>query len=449
MTPRLDPGTAASPWGLRALGVLAVVVSVGIVVVVGYLAASQPALALGVAGVVLLAGISVRQPVVLPLVAMPLMVVVARVGPPGLDMSVSDLVLGVAFWPAVLLAPRPFSPDLRRLLWLNVVYQAATLLTVVANPFLANTVEWFHAWLLVSGSLVVGWAVGRSGYAVQGVSLFLLACVLLAASTVVQGALQWAGGSFAAIYPSWPWSMHKNFIGTLLSFSAVLAFVRPGWLRWPRWAMRLVFWVSAAGIAFAQSRQAMLALAVVLVIVSLRTHPDKGRQWFAALAMAPVALVVASLVRQDVESGNVHNSVFQRLTWFEDSVAAWQTNPWFGLGLRYWTTGETPYAFQPPQVFLEVLATTGVIGLLGFLVMAVGMLRVLWSMDPRYGTLAFAMLLTRLTQGQFDLFWVGVSVSVPFAVAGVCLGAHALHTADDRDEVGRRSSGRRLKESAS
>ncbi len=134
-------------------------------------------------------------------------------------------------------------------------------------------------------------------------------------------------------------------------------------------------------------------------------------------------MVVASLVRQDVESGNVHNSVFQRLTWFEDSLAAWLADPWFGLGLRYWTTGETPYGFQPPQVFLEVLATTGVVGLLGFLVMVVGMLRVLWSMDPRYGTLAFAMVLARVTQGQFDLFWVGVSVSVPFAIAGVCLGA--------------------------
>ncbi len=44
----------------------------------------------------------------------------------------------------------------------------ATLFTVVANPYLLNAVEWFHAWLLVAGALVVGWAVGRAGYARAG-----------------------------------------------------------------------------------------------------------------------------------------------------------------------------------------------------------------------------------------------------------------------------------------
>lgn len=271
----------------------------------------------------------------------------------------------------------------------------------------------------------------------MGLTLFLMASVVLAAGTVVQGLSQWAVGDFSAVYPSWPWDMHKNFIGTILSFSAVLAFCRPPWLQWPHAALRGVFWLSATGIAFAQSRQALVALALVLVVVSLRTHPERRRSWLVALAMVPVLVVVASLVRQDLESGNVHNSVFQRLTWFEDSVAAWLTQPWVGLGLRYWTTGEVPYDFQPPQAVLELLASTGVIGLLAFVTMAGGTLVTLWRMEPTFGTLAFAMVSTRIVQGQFDIFWVGISVTVPFVIAGLCLGAKALSELETGQSSGR------------
>ena len=70
-----------------------------------------------------------------------------------------------------------------------------------------------------------------------------------------------------------------------------------------------------------------------------------------------------------------------------------------------------------------MLASAGVVGLIGFLVMWIGVLVVLWRVDPRFGTLAVAILLCRLVQSQFDLFWVAVQVSVPFVVAGICLGA--------------------------
>ncbi len=67
------------------------------------------------------------------------------------ELSVSDVVLAAAFGTAVLLGTRPYSRALRQLLWLNLVYQFTTLFTVIVNPYVANTVEWFHAWLLVSG----------------------------------------------------------------------------------------------------------------------------------------------------------------------------------------------------------------------------------------------------------------------------------------------------------
>ena len=91
----------------------------------------------------------------------------------GTGLSVSDVALAAAFGCAVLLGERPYSRPLRQLLWLDLFYQFTTLFTVIVNPYVANTVEWFHAWLLVSGALVVGWALGAGGYGRLALSLML------------------------------------------------------------------------------------------------------------------------------------------------------------------------------------------------------------------------------------------------------------------------------------
>jgi len=412
-------------WALVAPPVLAALVLAGLAV------PSQPLLVVAAALVVLGVGLSLVEPAALPVVALPALLVVVRVEAGGVDLSASDLVLGVAFWPAVLLAPRPYSPPVRTLLWLSALYQTATLFTVVANPVTANVVEWFHAWLLVAGALVVGWAVGRRGYARLGLGLLLAAATLLAVGTVVQGVGQLAAGNFLPVYPTWPFDMHKNFVGTVLAFAAVIAYARPPWLRWSRHWTQAVFWLALAGIALAQSRQALVGLGVALLVVSLRRDPQRRRSKLVIFLVVPVLLFVASMVRDDIESGNQHNSVFQRFTYISDAWHVWLADPLFGRGLRWWNDGA---GVQPPNAELEVLTSAGVIGLAGFLVLVVGVLVVLWRLDPVFGTLAFSVVLARVVQSQFDLFWAAVQVSVPFAVAGVCLGAQAWH-AEQRTKV--------------
>lgn len=408
--------------GRVGIGAL-VLAAVALTLVVAWLVPQQPLVAVGVALVVLVAIAALVNPVTLPLLAMPLIVVVARVGGGGVDLTVSDAMLGLAFWPAVLLSPRPFSKELRALLWLNVVYQALTLFTLIANPFLANTVEWFHAWLLVSGALLVGWAVGASGHARLGLTLFLLACVALAVPTIAQGLLQYASGNFAAVYPRWPWPMHKNFIGTLLLSAALVLYGRPSWLGWTRrWAMPALL-VIVAAMAVSQSRQALVGLAVGLFVISFRKHDERRRATIAVVAAVPIGYAIVTMIRDQIASGNEHNSWFQRLEWYVDSFHIWAASPWVGHGLRYWEQPDALGRFQPPNAFLEVAASTGLVGLSGFLVLWIGALIVVYRMDPLYGTLSLAILLSRLVVSQFDLFWVSIAVSVPFLLVGVCLGA--------------------------
>nr|WP_246256560.1 O-antigen ligase family protein [Isoptericola halotolerans] len=203
-------------------------------------------------------------------------------------------------------------------------------------------------------------------------------------------------------------------------------------MRWPRWTSYTAFTVLTAAVAATQARQAYVSLAVAVVIVLFRRGQGVRHTPWILAPVVIACIAVLTLVREQVEEGNAFNSTFQRLTWFDQAIEVWRENPLVGVGLRWWTTGEH-YSFQPPNAELEVLSSTGVIGLAAFLVLQIGGLVVLWRVRPDYGTLAFAVLASRLVQGQLDLFWVAVSVSVPYLIAGICLGAAAR--ADDVEQA--------------
>ncbi len=402
---------------------LGAVVLVALALGVGYVAPNRPAIALAVAGAVLLLGVTAAEPAAIAVIAMPFLLVVHRLDLGFVDLSYSDAALGVAAAAALIFVPRPFIAALRNLLWLNALYQFATLFTVLLHPYRANVVEWFHAWVLVSGALLVGWTAGRRGHARLALNLLLGASLFLAGVAIVQGVLQWAGGDLGPLYVSWPYGMHKNFVGTVLGFAAICAYARPKWLGWStRWAF-VAFTLYSLGLLFTQSRQAILALGVVLLIVAFREGLPRRRWTVTLLAVVPALVLVATLVRDQLESGNQFNSVFQRATWFADTLAVWAQSPWIGQGLRFWTTESTGLFFQPPNAELEVLASAGLIGLAAFLVLMLGALRILWRLPHQYGTVAVAVLASRLVQTQVDLFWSAVQVSVPFTIVGLALGA--------------------------
>ncbi|CAN5398407.1 hypothetical protein BH10ACT5_BH10ACT5_19000 [soil metagenome] len=370
------------------------------------------------------AAVTSGKPMAIALMAMPALFIVERVGFGGSELSVSDVVLAAAFGTAVLLGTRPYSRPMRQLLWLDLFYQFATLFTVIVNPYAANTFEWFHAWLLVSGSLVVGWALGRAGYARLALLLIIGTACVIAVGTIVSGLFQYASGDFSGVYPSIPLPMHKNFAGTAMAFAAVIAYVNPVWIAWSKNWARAAFWLLLIAIVMTQSRQALIGLIFAIVLIALR-RGSGGHSRFVLFLIIPGIWLVASMIIEQVESQNKFNSVFQRVEWAREVYALWKLSPVFGHGLRYWYTDTTTAQFQPPQAEIEVLASAGVVGLIGFAVLWIGIIFVLWHVDPRFGTLALAVTLSRLVQGQFDLFWVAAQVSIPFVIAGICLGAKA------------------------
>jgi hypothetical protein len=208
-----------------------------------------------------------------------------------------------------------------------------------------------------------------------------------------------------------------------MAFAALVAYVHPAWISWSMNSARLVFWLLRVATVMTQSRQALIGLIFAIVLVAMR-RGSGGHSRFVLLLVIPGIWLVVAMVIEQIESQNKFNSVFQRVEWAREVYALWKLSPIFGHGLRYWY-GDTTAPFQPPQAEIEMLASAGIVGLIGFVVMWIGIVLVLWHVDPKYGTLALAVTLSRLVQAQFDLFWVAAQVSIPFVIAGICLGAKA------------------------
>ena len=58
----------------------------------------------------------------------------------------------------------------------------------------------------------------------------------------MQGRSQFAVGDFGPATPTWPFPMHKNFIGTVLAFGAIIVYINPDWVGWTKGWARLAFW---------------------------------------------------------------------------------------------------------------------------------------------------------------------------------------------------------------
>ena len=412
-------------FGEPALRVLTVFAALALVVAAGLFIPRQPLVAIAIAVFVLALGLTLLDPLVIPTLAVPAVLIVQRVGTESVNLSVSDVALAAAFVPAVLLCHRPLSREFATLIGLNALYQFATLLTVVANPYAANLIEWFHAWLLISGALFVGWALGRGGRGPVAIRLFMVAVAVIAASTLAAAVVQYAARDFGPVYPTWPYPMHKNFAGPVLVLAAVGVYLRPGWFGWRTRSSGWLLGLFLAAAVVTQSRQALLGMAVVFFLVVVRRRVDRRRSRSVLLVVGVVFGVVGVMVQDQIRSGNRFNSTLQRLNWFAESVQVWLTDPWFGVGLRWWYTDRFEARFQPPNAELELLTSAGVVGLIAFAVMFGGTVLVLRRIDPAFGVLPLMVLVCRFAQAQFDLFWGAVVGSIPWLIIGLSLGALA------------------------
>ena len=344
----------------------------------------------------------------------------------GIDLSLSDFALAAAAVPALFLARRPFSPGLRAVLWASAVYQFATLITVVNNPYAANAVEWAHAWMLVSGALLVGWAVGANGHGADRYASAHRHHRAAGAHHRHRGRVHFAQGTSHRSTPPSPTPCTRTSRARCAALGAVMVYARPdvGRASPGRWSILLMTLMLAA-VLFTQSRQAVIGLVAPSSSSCSAPTADRRRSKLVLLLAAPLVALrdqpragpgqVGQPVQLGLPAAHVVPGLDDRL----------ETDPWFGVGLRWWYTDRFPFQFQPPNAEIEVLTSAGVLGLAAF-VAAHGRLPA-GRVEARPGLRLAGRCRARvaLVQGQFDLFWAAVQGSLPFVVLGLCLGVRA------------------------
>ncbi len=405
---------------MRAQSVL-VLSLVVLVPVAAYLTKGGSRYTIAAGGALLAVGAVAWDVMILPVLAVPATLLVFRVSATSSNLSFSDLVLGVATLCAVPMFRLRSDAYVRKLLLLLAFYEATTLLNVVYNPYRANIVEWVHEAFLVGGSLVIGWLVASRHRAGTATTAYLVG-----SSIIALWAVAWSVAHHLA--PAYlPLGMQKNYIGDMLCFAFLLAYARPDWMSQRVAENSTKIWaICAAGMLASQSKQAMISAVVGAGILTFRDRNLRRHAKAIITACIPMIVIAAVVVDKKLRSSNKFNSVHQRETWLRQSLQIWHMSPWFGIGLRWWYTNRVPFSFQPPNGEAEVLTSAGLVGLVGFLVLVIGAVVVLRRVPSRYGTLALAIVVARLVQGQLDVFWVTAQGSIPWLLAGMCLGADYL-----------------------
>jgi O-Antigen ligase len=394
---------------------LAWVVVVAVAAAVGATVAGHEKIGLAVGGLVLVVGIFVADPILLCVIVLPASILVQRVGGASTNLSVADLLVFVGGLVALFHISWKDAKFLKQFLWGIVWYQAVMILVVVDHPYRYDVVEWFHRLSYVGGSVLVGWVVATSGRTRQAFRLFLAGSALLAVVTIEH--------AFTLHFHPAQWGVYqKNAIGAILWVAIVIAQIRPEWSGLGKTEARIEKYLCIGGLLASQSRQSLILLFLALALAVLLNPEVRRRSKMLLAGVIPLTVVLYFSFSQAAQTNAKFNSVSVRFGQIGAAVHVFHLSPVLGLGMRFYNLPQFVSVTPPPNVVIDNLVSTGIVGSLAFFYLVYVTMRTMFRLPASIGTLGLVVLLAHYVGGLFDTFWIGASTIAPLVVAGVCLG---------------------------
>jgi hypothetical protein len=404
---------------------LATTVAVWVAVVVmaaavGVAAAGHAVIGLAVAGAVLAVGIFVADPMLLVVLALPGSLLIQRVGGSSTNLSTADLLVFVGAVVALFHVRWRDAYYLRQFLMGVAWFQAVLILVVLAHPFRDNIIEWFHRWSYVGGSVLVGWVIATNGRTRQALRLFLAGSSILALITMEH--------AVTLHFQPAQWGVYqKNGIGAIMWIAVFVAQINPPWAGISRTEARINKYLCIGGLLASQSRQSIILL-ILAVALSVFLNPElRRRSRLIMLAAIPVGVVLYFSFSINAKNNPQFNSVSQRVDQLSAALHVWHLSPLLGEGMRFYNLPQFLAVTAPPNVFIDNLASTGIIGSLAFLFLVFITMRTMFRLPYAFGTLGLVVLLGHYIDGLFDIFWIGASSIGPFILAGISIGITDLN----------------------
>ncbi len=401
-------------WRRAVTTGLAWLTTVALAGVVGIAVAGQRRIGLALAALVLLVGIFASDPILLVVIALPGSILIQRLGA-SLNFSVGDLIVFVGGAISLFHIRWKEATYLRQFLRGVIWYEAVLILIVVANPNRYNIVEWFHRFSYLGATVLCGWVIASTGRIRQAFRLFLLFASILALLAIQHSVT----GHFAPAQ----WSGYqKNTIGAVMWVAVVVAQINPPWTGISRLEARLSKYVCLLGLLASQSRQAGILMVLAIAIAFLRNPDLRRRSKLIILGCLPVVYLVYYSFENAAKNNPRFNSVSIREGQYTLAFHVWHLSPIFGEGMRFYNLPQWLYVTAPPNVLIDNLASTGIIGSLAFFFLVWVTVKTMFRLPYAIGTLGLVILIGHYVDGLFDIFWIGAMYGTPYIICGVCLG---------------------------
>ena len=414
---------AAGDWtriGAHAAGWSAVVV---VAAAVGAAVVGNLFLGLALAALVLVLGVFVADPVLLAVIVLPGALLVQRVGGASTNLSVADLLGFLGGLVCLFLVRWRDAPFLRQFLMGIIWYQAVLILVVVAHPYRFNIVEWFHRLSYLGASVLVGWVIATHGRTRQAFRLFLWGSAVLALVAMEHAA--------ALHFQPAQWGVYqKNTIGSMMWVAIVVAQINPPWGGISRHEARIPKYLCIGGLLASQSRQSVILLILAIGAAVVLNPEVRRRSKLILLGAVPLVVVLYYSFSLAARNNPRFNTVSIRFDQIGAAIHVWHLSPILGEGMRFYNLPQFVSVTAPPNVLVDNLASTGIVGSIAFVFLVFVTMRTMFRLPSAYGTLGLVILMSHYVGGLFDTFWIGASSIAPFVIAGISLGMADLHRGD-------------------
>jgi hypothetical protein len=403
--------------------------TVAVAAVVGAAMVGSRKIGLAMAALVLIFGVFVADPLLLAVIALPGSILVQRVGGSGGgNLSAADILVFLGGVVCLFYVQWSRAPFLRQFLRGVVWYQAVLVLVVIAHPNRYNIVEWFHRFSYLGASVLCGWVIATYGRTRQAFRLYLWGSSIIAVVAM-----------FYAVslhfHPAQWGPYQKNAIGAIMWVAIVVAQINPPWAGLGRFETRMAKYLCLVGLLASQSRQSAILMVLALGVAFLLNPELRNRSKMILLGAVPVILLLYYSFSINAKNNPQFNSVSIRVNQISAAFHVWHLSPLFGEGMRFYNLPQFLYVTAPPNVILDNLSSTGVIGSVAFVFLVWVTLRTMARLPYVLGTLGLVILAGHYVDGLFDVFWIGASSATPYIICGICLGMSDLDRMEARDRA--------------
>jgi polysaccharide biosynthesis protein PslJ len=224
----------------------------------------------------------------------------------------------------------------------------------------------------------------------------------------------------------------KNGIGEIMWIAILITQINPPWTGIRRTEARIYKYFCILGLLASQSRQEIILL-ILGIALSYVLNPDlRGKSKLLLLVAIPLSVALYYSFTINAKNNPKFNSVSVRVDQISAAVHVWHLSPILGEGMRFYNLPQFISVTAPPNVLIDNLASTGIVGSLMFFFMVIVTVRALYKLPYVIGTLGLVVLVGHYIDGLFDIFWIGASSIAPFILAGISLGiADRDHRAND------------------